>query len=132
MKSLYTMLMALLLVASSTAFAQTTAPAKSEAKRAPNEQEELALAAMEGLMSQPAERALPIIKKVLAGSQTTLVKKRALFVLSQIDSPTRFCCRRAGRRTPRCAGKRFATSASAAMTSRSPHCRRSTAAAMPT
>jgi len=55
--------------------------------RAPTEREELALAAMEGLMSQSAERALPIIKKVLAGSQTTLVKQRALFVLSQLDSP---------------------------------------------
>lgn len=57
------------------------------ADRAPTEDEELALAAMEGLMAQPPERALPIIKKVLAGSQTTLVKQRALFVLSQIDSP---------------------------------------------
>jgi hypothetical protein len=56
-------------------------------ERAPTEQEELALAAMEGLMSQPAERALPIIRKVLAGSQTTLIKQRALFVLSQLDSP---------------------------------------------
>ena len=60
---------------------------KSEAERAPTEDEELALAAMEGLMAQPAERALPIIKKVLAGSQSTLVKRRALFVLSQINSP---------------------------------------------
>jgi len=55
--------------------------------RAPTANEELALAALEGLMAQPAERALPIIKKVLAGSQTSLVKQRALFVLSQIDSP---------------------------------------------
>ena len=55
--------------------------------RAPSEEEELALAAMEGLMSQPPERALPIIKRVLGGSQTTLVKRRALFVLSQIDAP---------------------------------------------
>ena len=38
-------------------------------------------------MAQSPERALPIIKKVLAGPQTTLVKQRALFVLSQIDSP---------------------------------------------
>ena len=75
MRTLY-LLMALLLVASSTTFAQK-----------PTEQEELALAAMEGLMAQPAERALPIIKKVLAGSQTTLVKKRALFVLSQLETP---------------------------------------------
>ena len=76
MRYLYTILIALLLVASGTTFGQK-----------PTEQEELALAAMEGLMAQPAERALPIIKKVLAGPQTTLVKQRALFVLSQIDSP---------------------------------------------
>jgi len=55
--------------------------------REPTSDEELALAALEGLMAQPGERALPIIKKVLAGSQSTLVKKRALFVLSQIESP---------------------------------------------
>jgi HEAT repeat protein len=55
--------------------------------REPGGDEELALAALEGLMAQPGDRALPILKKVLAGSQSTLVKKRALFVLSQIDSP---------------------------------------------
>jgi HEAT repeat protein len=60
---------------------------QDDSRRAPTDEEELALAAMEGLMSQPAERALPIIKRVLTGSQTTLVKRRALFVLSQIDSP---------------------------------------------
>jgi HEAT repeat protein len=60
---------------------------KPAAERAPTDDEELALAAMEGLMAQPAERALPIIKKVLAGSQSTLVKRRALFVLSQINGP---------------------------------------------
>jgi HEAT repeat protein len=53
----------------------------------PSPDEELALAALEGLMAQPSERALPILKKVLAGSQTKLVKQRALFVLSQLDSP---------------------------------------------
>ena len=76
MRPLYTTLLTLLVIASGTTFAQK-----------PSEQEELALAAMEGLMAQPPERALPIIKKVLAGSQTTLIKKRALFVLSQIDTP---------------------------------------------
>jgi HEAT repeat protein len=76
MRALYTILTALLLVASGVTFAQK-----------PTEQEELALAAMEGLMSQPSERALPIIKKVLAGQQTTLIKQRALFVLSQIETP---------------------------------------------
>lgn len=55
-------------------------------RRPPTEEESLALAAIEGLMSMPAERSLPIIKKVLAGQQTMLVKKRALFVLSQIDN----------------------------------------------
>src|SRR5690242_14031498 len=56
------------------------------ADRAPTGDEELALAALEGLLAQPGERALPIIKKVLAGSHSTLVKQRALFVLSQIDN----------------------------------------------
>jgi HEAT repeat protein len=69
------------------AFAQAPAPNKPAAARAPGNDEELALAALEGLMSQPGERALPILKKVLAGSQTTTVKRRALFVLSQIESP---------------------------------------------
>jgi len=61
--------------------------APSKADRDPTDDEQLALAALEGLMAQPGDRALPIIKRVLAGSQTTLVKKRALFVLSQIRSP---------------------------------------------
>jgi HEAT repeat protein len=60
---------------------------KVAAERAPTNDEELALAALEGLMVQPAERALPIIKRVLAGTRSTLVKQRALFVLSQIDTP---------------------------------------------
>jgi HEAT repeat protein len=71
------MIVIALLLASSVAFA---------AQRAMSEQEELALAAMEGLMAQPPERALPILKKVLAGQQTKLIKQRALFVLSQIES----------------------------------------------
>src|SRR6185436_2847472 len=58
-----------------------------DSDREPTDEEALALAALEGLMAQPGDRALPIIKKVLAGPQSTLVKQRALFVLSQIDSP---------------------------------------------
>ena len=54
--------------------------------RAPTADEELAVAALEGLMAQPSDRALPILKKVLAGQQSTLVKRRALFVLGQIDT----------------------------------------------
>lgn len=60
---------------------------KRESQRAPTEDEALALAALEGLMAQPSERALPIIKKVLAGSHSNLIKRRALFVLSQTDLP---------------------------------------------
>jgi HEAT repeat protein len=86
MRSLYTILMALLLAASGATLAQTVNESNRASKSKPTEQESLALAAMEGLMQQPPERALPIIKKVLAGSQTTLIKRRALFVLSQIDS----------------------------------------------
>ncbi len=64
-------------------------PARSveSADRPATDDEELAIAALEGLMAQPPERALPILKKVLAGSQSTLVKRRALFVLAQIDAP---------------------------------------------
>jgi hypothetical protein len=54
---------------------------------APTEQEELAIAALEGLMAQPRDRALPILKKVLAGPQSTVVKERALFVLGQVGGP---------------------------------------------
>ena len=68
-------------------FEPGTGAAKRESRRAPNDEEALALAALEGLMAQPPERALPILKKVLAGSQSSLVKQRALFVLSQIDAP---------------------------------------------
>jgi HEAT repeat protein len=55
-------------------------------RRPPTEEESLALAAIEGLMSMPPERALPLLKKVMAGQQTVLVKRRALFVLGQFDS----------------------------------------------
>jgi HEAT repeats len=55
--------------------------------RAPTDDEALALAALEGLMAHPAQRALPIVKKVLSGSQSALVKRRALFVLSQMSEP---------------------------------------------
>jgi HEAT repeat protein len=66
---------------------QAQSPASPPAERNASADEDLAIAALEGLMSQPPERALPLIKKVLAGSQTTRVKRRALFVLSQIDTP---------------------------------------------
>src|SRR5512143_2581219 len=47
--------------------------------------EELAEVAVEGLMSAPPERAIPLLKKVLQSQHSNKVKKRALFVLSQTD-----------------------------------------------
>jgi HEAT repeat protein len=78
--------LAVLLALSSVTLADAPDSRRDE-ERAPTEEEELSLAALEGLMAQRPERALPIIKKVLAGPHSTRVKRRALFVLSQIDSP---------------------------------------------
>src|ERR1043166_2308568 len=49
--------------------------------------EELKLLALRGLMQSNPESALPIIEKMLAGTDTPRVKERALFVLSQSGSP---------------------------------------------
>ena len=49
--------------------------------------DELKIAALEALMSAPAEQALPRVAKVLTGNNSDDVKERALFVLSQIDLP---------------------------------------------
>jgi HEAT repeat protein len=86
MKLLSTTLLALLLTATADAQAEAQAPKQQTTRDTPTENEELAIAALEGLMAQPSDRALPILKKVLAGPQSTLVKRRALFVLSQVDS----------------------------------------------
>jgi len=59
----------------------------SRAERPPlSEREELAIAGLEGLMSAPPERALPLLRKVLVGPMDERVKARAVFVLAQIDS----------------------------------------------
>jgi hypothetical protein len=84
MKLIPTTLLALMLGATALPLAAKDAPDKD---RPANEEEELALAALEGLVAQSPERALPILKKVLAGSQTPRVKRRALFVLGQIGTP---------------------------------------------
>ncbi len=83
MKLIHSTMLALLLAGAASPQAQD--PDRED--RAPTEQEELAIAALEGLMAQPSERALPILKKVLIGTQPTIVKRRALFVLSQIGAP---------------------------------------------
>lgn len=52
----------------------------------PSDSDSLKIAALEALMSAPAERAMPLVSKVLAGNHSIEVKERALFILSQIDS----------------------------------------------
>lgn len=49
--------------------------------------DDMKLMALNGLMNSNPERALPIIEKILTSSQGPRVKERALFVLSQSDSP---------------------------------------------
>ena len=49
--------------------------------------EVLKIAAIEALMFAPEDRALPIIKKVIAGNHSDEVKESALFILSQLDAP---------------------------------------------
>jgi len=71
------------------ALLRQTQPAATAAKSASTsgDDEELAEIAVEGLMSAPPERAVPLLKKVLQSQHSDKVKKRALFVLSQIDDP---------------------------------------------
>ena len=62
--------------------------AEQRGRREPlSERDELAIAALEGLMSAPDARAMPILQKVLAGDHGDAVKSRALFVISQSDHP---------------------------------------------
>jgi tetratricopeptide (TPR) repeat protein len=49
--------------------------------------DELKLMALRGLMQSDSERAMPIIEQMLAGTNSPKVKDRALFVLSQSNSP---------------------------------------------
>jgi len=59
------------------------ATAPGAAKNA--DDEDIAEIAVEGLMNAPPARAVPLLKKVLQSQHSDKVKKRALFVLSQID-----------------------------------------------
>lgn len=69
------------------AVAGASAAIAQSSSASPGEREELAIAGLEGLMSAPPERALPLLRKVLSGSMSDRVKSRALFVLAQIDGP---------------------------------------------
>ncbi len=51
-----------------------------------DEADDLKITAIEILISAPPERALPIVTKVLQGNHSNAVKKRALFILSQIET----------------------------------------------
>ncbi len=62
----------------------TASVAQSETR---DDADELKIAALEALMTAPAERAMPLVTKVLAGNHSDEVKERALFILSQIDTP---------------------------------------------
>ena len=55
--------------------------------RVPTDDEALAIAALRALMSVPPERAVPLIERTLRLQKSDLVKRRALFVLGQINSP---------------------------------------------
>ena len=61
-------------------------PASATSATIGGDDEDLADIAVEGLLSAPPERALPLLKKVLQSQHSTKVKKRALFVLSQLGT----------------------------------------------
>src|SRR5437016_1939473 len=50
--------------------------------------DEMKIIALQALMDQNEERALPILKKILCGNSSSKVKDKAMFVLSQNESPT--------------------------------------------
>jgi HEAT repeat protein len=52
-----------------------------------NDDESLRMAALEALIAAPPERALPIVDKVLSGNHNAELKERALFILSQMETP---------------------------------------------
>src|ERR1700754_5073374 len=97
MKVVLTTLVALAVCGS--AFAQSPSPPREPAKparpvkveraptaeRAPSADEDLALAALEGLMAQPAERALPAHYKEGAGGFAADAGQGALFVRAEPD-----------------------------------------------
>lgn len=47
----------------------------------------LRMTALEALITAPPARALPIVDKVLAGNHSAELKERALFILSQMETP---------------------------------------------
>jgi HEAT repeat protein len=60
---------------------------KGARKSSDAEDDELKLYALDGLMQMEPEQAVPVLEKLMAGNASPRVKERALFVLSQSDSP---------------------------------------------
>jgi HEAT repeat protein len=58
-------------------------PVKPESQ----DDEELKLMAINGIMETDTERAIPLLENLLKGSQSPKLKERTLFVLAQSDSP---------------------------------------------
>jgi len=69
-----------LVVAAALLLLATHSPAQTD-------DEDFRMSALEALISAPPERALPIVEKVLAGNHSTDLKERALFLLSQMETP---------------------------------------------
>lgn len=79
-----------LALALATALATTTSVLVAHtalAQDAESDSRALRMAAIEALMMAPPERALPLVKKLLASEQDKEIKARALFILGQIDLP---------------------------------------------
>jgi HEAT repeat protein len=60
---------------------------KGAKKSSDADDDELKLYALDGVMQMEPEQAVPVLEKLLAGNSSLRVKERALFVLSQSDSP---------------------------------------------
>jgi hypothetical protein len=75
----------LLKIATAFALILLATPAFAQSTDA-EDQDSLKMAALEALITAPPERALPIVNKVLAGNNSTELKERALFLLSQMET----------------------------------------------
>lgn len=59
----------------------------SAAQTETSDRDDLRMTALEALITAPPERALPIVDKVLSGNHNAELKERALFILSQMETP---------------------------------------------
>lgn len=65
----------------------TPTPPGPRTKDSADEDEELKLYALNGLLASDPDRALPVLQKFLQGNHSQRLKEQALFVLSQCDAP---------------------------------------------